>query len=92
MCNRRTTRTNSRYEHVDPTTHFVEAKSELSENAAATLHKKGAVIIVGRERTNSRGPEGASRFGRVIDADCIGAHLSRAVDQVSRNGKPDDQA
>jgi single-strand DNA-binding protein len=42
-------------EHPDPTTHFVEAKFELGENAAATLHKGDAVIVVGREHTTSWG-------------------------------------
>ena len=79
-------------EHVDPTTHFVEAKFELGENAAATLHKGDAVIVVGREHTNSWGPVGSKTFGRVIDADYIGADLSRAVAQIRRNSKPDDQA
>ena len=78
-------------EHVDPTTHFVEAKFELGENVAATLHRGDAVIVVGREHTNSWGPEGAKTFGRVIDADYIGADLSRAVAQIRRNSKPDQE-
>ena len=79
-------------EHVDATTHFVEAKFELGENAAASLHKGDAVIVVGREHTNSWGTEGSKTYGRVIDADYIGADLSRAVAQIRRNSKPDDQA
>ena len=79
-------------QHADPTTHFVEAKFELGENAAATLHKGDAVIIVGRERTSSWGPEGSKNYGRVLDADHIGADLSRAVAQIRRTNKPDDQA
>lgn len=76
-------------EHPDATTHFVEAKFELGENAAATLHKGDAVIVVGREHTNSWGDEGAKTYGRVIDADSIGAELSRSVAQIRRNSKPD---
>ena len=79
-------------QHADPTTHFVEAKFELGENAAATLHKGDAVIIVGREHTSSWGPEGSKNYGRVLDADHIGADLSRAVAQIRRTNKPDDQA
>ena len=78
-------------EHPDATTHFVEAKFELGENAAATLHKGDAVIVVGREHTTSWGDEGAKNYGRVLDADAIGADLSRAVAQIRRNSKPDDQ-
>jgi len=79
-------------QHTDPTTHFVEAKFELGENAAATLHKGDAVIIVGREHTNSWGPEGSKNYGRVLEADHIGAELSRAIAQIRRTNKPDDQA
>lgn len=41
--------------HPDAITHFVEAKFELGENAAATLHQGDAIIIVGREHTASWG-------------------------------------
>ncbi|MCX2748066.1 zinc-ribbon domain-containing protein [Arthrobacter sp. MI7-26] len=37
------------------TTHFIEARFELGENAAAFLHKGGAVIVTGREHTSSWG-------------------------------------
>ena len=76
-------------DHPDATTHFVEAKFELGENAAATLHKGDAVIVVGREHTNSWGDEGAKTYGRVIEADNIGVDLSRAVAQVRRVSKDD---
>ncbi|MEO7015107.1 MAG: single-stranded DNA-binding protein [Leifsonia sp.] len=76
-------------EHPDATTHFVEAKFELGENAAATLHKGDAVIVVGREHTNSWGDEGSKTYGRVIDADNIGVDLGRAVAQVRRVSKDD---
>jgi single-strand DNA-binding protein len=78
-------------EHSDATTHFVEAKFELGENAAATLHKGDAVIVVGREHTNSWGDDGAKTYGRVVEADNIGVDLSRAVVQVRRTSKPDDE-
>jgi single-strand DNA-binding protein len=78
-------------EHPDATTHFIEAKFELGENAAATLHKGDGVIVVGREHTTSWGDEGSKSYGRVIEADTIGVDLSRAVAQVRRNSKPDDQ-
>lgn len=77
-------------EHADPTTHFVEAKFELGENAAATLHKGDAVIIVGREHTNSWGPEDSKSYGRVIDADTIGVDLNRAIAQIRRVTRDDD--
>jgi single-strand DNA-binding protein len=77
-------------EHPEATTHFVEAKFELGENAAATLHKGDAVIIIGREHTTSWGEEGAKKYGRVIHADRIGADLSRAVAQIRRTSREDD--
>lgn len=77
-------------EHSEPTTHFVEAKFELGENAAATLHKGDAVIVVGREPTTSWGDESAKRYGRVIEADNIGVDLSRAIAQVSRTARADN--
>ena len=76
-------------EHPDATTHFVEAKFELGENAAATLHKGDAVIVVGREHTNSWGDEEAETSRRVIEADNIGVDLSRAVAQVRRVTRDD---
>ena len=41
--------------HPDTTTHFVEAKFELGENTAATLHKGDLVVVVGDEHTSSCG-------------------------------------
>jgi Single-stranded DNA-binding protein len=74
--------------HDTPTSHFVEARFELGENAAATLHKGDAVIIVGKEHSNSwEDKEGAKQFGRVIDADNIGVDLSRATAAITRNAK-----
>lgn len=77
-------------EHPDATTHFVEAKFELGENAAATLHKGDAVIVVGREHTSSWGPEGSKTYGRVLEADNIGVDLSRAVADVRKVTREDD--
>lgn len=74
--------------HDTPTSHFVEARFELGENAAATLHKGDAVIVVGKEHSNSwEDKEGAKQFGRVIDADNIGVDLSRATAAITRNTK-----
>ena len=74
--------------HDTPTSHFVEARFELGENAAASLHKGDAVIVVGKEHSNSwEDKDGAKQFGRVIDADAIGADLSRATAAISRNTK-----
>ncbi|MCD5348440.1 single-stranded DNA-binding protein [Agromyces sp. S2-1-8] len=77
-------------EHDTPTTHYVEAKFELGENAAATLQKGDAVIVVGREHTNTRGPDDAKQYGRTIDAENIGVSLARAVAQVRRVVADDD--
>jgi len=77
-------------EHPDATTHFVEAKFELGENAAATLHKGDAVIVAGREHTSSWGPEGNKTYGRVVEADHIGVDLSRQVAQVRRVTREDN--
>ena len=74
--------------HDTPTSHFVEARFELGENAAATLSKGDAVIVVGKEHSTSwEDKEGAKQYGRVIDADAIGADLSRATAAVTRNAK-----
>jgi single-strand DNA-binding protein len=78
-------------EHETPTTHFVEAKFELGENTAATLHRGDPVIVTGREHTNSWGPDDNRSYGRVIDADTVGVDLSRAVAQIRRTTKADDE-
>jgi single-strand DNA-binding protein len=77
--------------HADATTHFVEAKFELGENTAATLHKGDPVIVIGDEHTSSWGEEGAKQYGRVIEARNIGVDLNRAIAQVHRTGTPNDQ-
>lgn len=77
-------------EHDTPTTHFVESRFELGESVAASLHKGDAVIVIGREYTKSWGPDDAKQYGRVIDADRIGADLTRAVAQVRRIAREDD--
>jgi len=73
--------------HDTPTSHFVEARFELGENAAGSLHRGDAVIIVGKEHSNSWDKEGCKQYGRVIDADTIGVDLSRATAAVTRNAK-----
>ncbi|MBF4592049.1 single-stranded DNA-binding protein [Curtobacterium sp. VKM Ac-1395] len=78
-------------EHDTPTTHFVEAKFELGENTAATLHRGDPVIVTGREHTNSWGPDDNRSYGRVIDADTVGVDLNRAVAQIRRTTKTDDE-
>ncbi|MCU1419849.1 MAG: hypothetical protein JWR57_1018 [Mycetocola sp.] len=70
--------------HDNPTTHFVEAKFELGENVARSLHKGDPVIVVGREHTSSWDTGGDTKYGRVIDADSIGPDLSRAIAEVRR--------
>ena len=77
--------------HDAATTHFVEAKFELGQNVAVTLHKGDPVIVVGREHTDSWGDDQARQYGRVIDADNIGPDLNRAVATVRRNSKPDSE-
>ena len=76
--------------HPDATTHFVEAKFELGENAAATLRKGDPVIVVGREHTSSWGDEGAKQYGRVLEADNIGVDLNRATAEVHRISKNEE--
>lgn len=76
--------------HPDATTHFVEAKFELGENTAATLHKGDPVIVVGREHTSSWGDEDAKQYGRVLEADNIGVDLNRATAEVRRISKNEE--
>lgn len=76
-------------QHETPTTHFVEARFELGENTASSLHKGDAVIVVGREHTNSWGPAENRQYGRVIQAEHIGPNLTRAVAQITRTTKDD---
>lgn len=76
--------------HDTPTTHFVEARFELGENAAASLQKGAAVIVVGKEHTSSwDDKEGGKQYGRVIEADAIGADLSRATASITKNVRAD---
>lgn len=76
--------------HDTPTSHFVEARFELGENAATTLHNGDAVIVVGKEHTNSwEDKAGGTQYGRVIDADAIGVDISRATAAITRNAKQD---
>lgn len=77
--------------HEAATTHFVEAKFELGENVAATLHKGDPVIVVGREHSESWLHDDTRQYGRVILADNIGPDLNRAVAQVRRTSKPDSE-
>lgn len=75
--------------HESPTTHFVEAKFELGQNIADSLHTGDQVIVVGREHTESWGDEGAKQYGRVIEAETVGAALNRATAAITRNARPE---
>ena len=75
--------------HPDPTTYFVEAKLELGHNAAATLHKGDAVIVIVHEHTIRWGDDGAKTYGRVVEADNIGVDLTRAVAENCRVTRDD---
>ncbi|WP_165068669.1 single-stranded DNA-binding protein [Marisediminicola senii] len=70
--------------HPDPTTHFVEARFELGENLAHSLHKGDAIIVTGRERSVSWGSDDARQYGRIIDADDAGPDLNRATATIHR--------
>lgn len=71
-------------EHEVPTTHYVEAKFELGQNVASSLHKGDAVVVVGREHTSSWQRNGETHYGRVIEADHVAANLSWATVDVTR--------
>lgn len=75
--------------HETPTTHFVEARFELGENVAATLHRGDPVVVVGREHTDSWGEPDALHYGRVLEADVVGPDLNRAVADVHRTRTTD---
>jgi single-strand DNA-binding protein len=78
-------------EHDNATTHFVEARFELGDNTAVSLHKGDAVIVIGREHTEVWGDEGNRHYGRVVEAEHIGPNLIRSVARVRRTNKPDDE-
>lgn len=68
----------------------MEAKFELGENVAVTLHKGDAVIVVGREHSSSWGTEGSKQYGRVLDAENVGVDLNRATAEVRRISRAGD--
>lgn len=77
-------RGDQRVEGLKPLSHSVEAKFELGQGAAASLHKGDAVIVVGHERDASfEGTEGVV-YRRVIDATHIGPDLGRATAVITR--------
>ncbi len=77
-------RGNERQEGLKPLNHYIEAKFELGDNAAKTLHKGDAVIVIGHERDASfEGNEGIV-YRRVLDATHIGPDLSNATATVER--------
>ncbi|SDZ48313.1 single-stranded DNA-binding protein [Herbiconiux ginsengi] len=64
--------------HDTPTTHFVEARFELGQNALGSLNKGDAVIVIGAEHTKSWGDDTNRQYGRVLQAHHIGLDLARA--------------
>ena len=76
-------------QHDNATTHFVEARFQLGENIAVTLHKGDPVIVVGREHTNVWDDGGAVKHGRVLEAEFVGPDLNRAVAIVRRTSRHD---
>ncbi|MCZ4069090.1 single-stranded DNA-binding protein [Microbacterium sp. NPDC006705] len=76
-----------RIEGHQPLAHYVEAKFELGANAASSLHKGDAVIVVGAERDASFGGREGTVYRRIIDASAIGpdlAHATATVDPIRR--------
>jgi len=75
-------RGDERIEGHKPLAHDVEAKFELGANAASSLRKGDAVIVVGAERDASfEGREGTV-YWRIIDAFAIGPNLAHATATV----------
>jgi len=75
-------RGDERIEGQQPLAHYVEAKFELGANAASSLHKGDAVIVIGAERDASfEGREGTV-YRRIIDASAIGPDLAHATPTV----------
>ncbi|NQX37072.1 single-stranded DNA-binding protein [Herbiconiux sp. VKM Ac-2851] len=64
--------------HDTPTTHRIQARFELGQNALASLNKGDAVIVIGSEHTESWGEDTNRHYGRIIDAQHIGLDLARA--------------
>lgn len=84
-------RGDDRIEGAAPLAHNVEAKFTLGANAAATLRKGDAVIVVGIERDASFEGRDGLVYRRVIDAIHIGADLSHATAHITRDPRRDDQ-
>lgn len=70
-----------------PLRHDVEAKFELGENAAASLHKGDAVVVVGQERDASFDGNDGTVYRRVVDASHVAADLVNATAVVTRTPK-----
>jgi single-strand DNA-binding protein len=80
-------RGSERHDGFKPLNHYVEAKFELGQNAAKTLHKGDAVIVVGHERDASfEGSDGVV-YRRVVEATHIGPDLSNATAAVTKSPK-----
>jgi single-strand DNA-binding protein len=72
------------------TRHNVEAWFDLGENVAATLTSGQEVIVVGDERTESWGEEGARQYRRILRAKHIGPNLRFQVAQVRKVERQDN--
>ena len=77
-------RGSERIEGHRPLAHTIEARFELGDNAASSLHKGDAVIVIGQERDASFEGENGTVFRRVVDASHIGPDLTRATAVVTR--------
>lgn len=77
-------RGDERIEGKQPLAHYIEAKFELGENAAVSLHKGDAVIVVGHERDASFDGRDGTVYRRIIDAQHIGPDLGRATAVITR--------
>lgn len=72
-------RGDERIEGQQPLAHYVEAKFELGANAASSLRKGDAVIVVGTERDASFEGRDGTVYRRIIDASAIGPDLAHAT-------------
>lgn len=73
----------------DATFHNIEADFELARNAASSLRKGDAVIVIGEEYTEGWDDKdtGERRTRRIVKADRIGADIHRATVTIARNAR-----
>lgn len=81
-----------RIEGKQPLAHYVEAKFELGENAATSLRRGDAVIVIGHERDASFEGDNGTVYRRIIDATHIGPDLNRATAVITRTARPTEDA